>query len=201
MSHHLRSIGLGLGCLLLAVHAGAQTVYVTDMLQLGLYRQAGGGGQSLRSLPSGTALELLERRRNYARVRTPDGTEGWAKVAFLAEEKPARARLAELNSQNQALSQEIAALRQTLSAARRRVEELEQRAATSAALAGESRSRLEALHQENKDFQKILATDRHTVALPWLLGTTGVSLVLGLISGIWFLDYRIRRRHGGYRIY
>jgi SH3 domain protein len=201
MNHHTPSIGLFLGCLLLAAHAVAQTVYVTDMLQLGLYRESGDRSQPFGTLPSGTPLEVLERQRNYARVRTPDGSEGWVKTAYLVAEKPARTRLANLETENRRLSQRFAAVRETLSAARQRVVELEERAATSTALAGESRQRLEALHQENQDFRIALAEHRYAVPLLWVLSVTGVSLVLGLIGGIWLLDYRIRRRHGGYRIY
>ncbi|MFZ0255784.1 MAG: TIGR04211 family SH3 domain-containing protein [Gammaproteobacteria bacterium] len=201
MTYRICSIGLCLGCLLLATHAGAQTVYVTDRLQLGLYPESGDRGQPLRTLPSGTPLELLERGRNYARVRTSEGTEGWAKTAFLVAEKPARAQLVELQRQNQSLSQKLTAIRESLSAARQRVAKLEERAASSAALAGESQQRLEALHQENQEFRGILVEHQRTVALPWLFAATGMSLVSGLIGGIWFLDYRIRRRHGGYRVY
>lgn len=201
MSHRMCSIGFCFAGLLLAAQASAQTVYVTDQLQLGLYRESGGAGQPLRTLSSGTALQLLEKGRNYARVRTPEGTEGWAKRVFLVEDKPARARLAELESENRSLSEELAAIRKTLSAAQQRVRALAERAATSTVLAGESRERLEALHQENEEFQTILAAHRHAVRLPWLLGATGMSLVLGLAGGIWMLDHRIRRRHGGYRIY
>jgi SH3 domain protein len=202
MTHRIRaSTFFCLGCLLLAARAAAETVYVTDMLQLGLYPAAGDRGQPLKTLPSGTPLELLERDRNYARVRTPEGTEGWAKTAFLVAEKPARAQLAELQTHNQSLSRELAALRESLSAARQRVAKLEERAASCTALAGESQQRLTALHQENQEFRNILVEHKRAVALPWLFGATGVSLVSGLIGGIWLLDYRIRRRHGGYRVY
>lgn len=201
MIHRLLARGFCLGCLLLAAQAGADTVYVTDMLHLGLYPESGDRGQPLATLTSGTALELLERGRNYSRVRTPEGAEGWAKTAYLIAEKPARAQLAELQTQNRTLARELTALRETLSAARQRVATLEERAASSTVLAGESRLRLEALYQENQEFQKRLVQRRRTVAMPWLFGATGISLVAGLIGGIWLLDYRIRRRHGGYRIY
>lgn len=201
MNHRIYFVSLCFGCLLLSAHAVAETVYVTDMLQLGLYSEAGARGQPIRTLPSGTPLELLEQGRNYARVRTSEGLEGWTKTAYLVEEKPARTRLAELERQNQTLSEESAAMRESLSTARRRVAELEERAASSAVLAGESRQRLELVHQKNQEFRTALAKHRHAVALPWLFGAIGVSLLLGLIGGVWLLDYHIRRRHGGYRIY
>ena len=37
------------------------------------------------NLVSGTALEVLERTSNYARVRTPDGQEGWVKSDYLVD--------------------------------------------------------------------------------------------------------------------
>ncbi|MGF1613196.1 MAG: TIGR04211 family SH3 domain-containing protein [Gammaproteobacteria bacterium] len=200
MIHHLGTLGLCLGGLLLvAANATAQTVYVTDMLQLGLYPEPGDRGRRLQTLPSGTPLELLQRQRDYARVRTPEGTEGWAKMVFLVTEKPARARLGELETQSRTLSEALTARQEALLAAGKRVETLEERAASSAALAGESLARLEWLLQENQKFRSRLA--QHPVPLAWLLVSSAASLVLGLVGGVWWLDRHIRRRHGGFRIY
>lgn len=200
MIRHLGTLGLCLGGLLwVAANATAQTVYVTDRLQLGLYPEPGDRGRRLQTLSSGTPLELLQRQRDYARVRTPDGIEGWAKMVFLVTERPARARLGELETQNRSLSEALTAGQEALLAASNRVETLEERSASSAALAGESLARLESLLQENQEFRSRLA--EHPVPLPWLLVSSAASLVLGLVGGVWWLDRQIRRRHGGYRIY
>jgi hypothetical protein len=40
-------------------------------------------------------------------------------------------------------------------------------------------------------------------SLPWpmVLGAAVVSLALGFVAGMWWIDHRSRRRHGGFRIY
>jgi len=43
--------------------------------------------------------------------------------------------------------------------------------------------------------------DGRIVNLQWFLGSLFVALVIGFIAGLTWLDKRIRRRHGGFRIY
>jgi cbb3-type cytochrome oxidase subunit 3 len=37
--------------------------------------------------------------------------------------------------------------------------------------------------------------------LPWVAGALGVCLLAGFLVGLWWVDYRSRKRHGGIRIY
>jgi len=83
------------GLLFLPLLAGAQTAYVTDNLRLGLHQAADTSDRAFRSLDSGQELEVLSRDRNYAQVRLPDGTEGYVKVAYLVDDKPAKLIVAE----------------------------------------------------------------------------------------------------------
>ena len=53
-----------------------------------------------RTLVSGTELEILERNRFYAKVRTNTGEEGWVKAGYLVSAKPAAARAMELEASN-----------------------------------------------------------------------------------------------------
>ena len=76
--------------LLLSPAARAETVYITDNLRLGLHKLADTSDRPFRTLESGTELEVLERSRNYARVRVTDGTVGYVKSAYLVTDKPAR---------------------------------------------------------------------------------------------------------------
>src|SRR5262245_60495077 len=82
-----------------AAAASAETAYVTDSLRLGLYAEPDASGSPAQNLVSGTALEVLERTQGYARVRTPAGSEGWVKAAYLVDEKPAQLRVAELEAE------------------------------------------------------------------------------------------------------
>ena len=61
-------------------------------LRLGIHQAADTSDRAFRMLESGQALEVIERNRNYARVRLPDGTEGYVKVAYLVDDKTPRSR-------------------------------------------------------------------------------------------------------------
>src|SRR6185436_12169046 len=83
-------------CLALGLWAGsvcAETVYVTDVLRLGLYDAPNSSDKPVENLVSGTALEVLERDASYAHVRLADGREGWVKATYLVTDKPASARV------------------------------------------------------------------------------------------------------------
>src|SRR5690606_22873323 len=69
------------------------------------------------NLLSGTAVEILERNTNYARVKLPDGREGWVKAAYLVTEKPAAARVIELESEIEGLQGAVAEARTAQTAA------------------------------------------------------------------------------------
>ena len=78
----------------------AQAEYVTDELQLGLHIAEDTSDTPFRTLVSGTELEILERNRFYARVRTSAGEEGWVKAGYLISSKPVAARAMELEAAN-----------------------------------------------------------------------------------------------------
>ncbi|CAN5135365.1 hypothetical protein BH24PSE2_BH24PSE2_04180 [soil metagenome] len=175
----------------------AETQYVTDILRLGLYAQAETDGKPVRYLTSGTALEMLERRGNTARVRAPDGAEGWVRATYLVDEQPARFRLAQLESSHTALADELAGTRRELAAAQDTVTSLQNQLAS---IEDSGRS-LAALERENRALQRRIGSMRYLVPGSWALAGLGVSLLLGFIVGVTFLDYLIRRRFGGVRIY
>ncbi len=101
-----------------AAAAMAETNYVDDTLVITLRTGQGNAYQILRTLNSGTALEVLEREDKYARVRTEDGTEGWVLAQYLIPQPIARDRLAQaeqklsrFSEENQQLKKELAALK------------------------------------------------------------------------------------------
>jgi len=82
-------------CLLpLSGTASAETRYVVDQLIITLRTGQSNQHQILKTLPSGTALELLEDAGNYSRVRTPDGIEGWVLTQYISSTPTAKQRLA-----------------------------------------------------------------------------------------------------------
>lgn len=99
------------------VQAG-ETQFVSDELKITLRTGQGSQYQILKSLKSGTPLEVLETGdEGYVLVRTRDGVEGWVLGRFLVKQPIARDRLAaalqnkeRLQSQNSELKQQLAEL-------------------------------------------------------------------------------------------
>ena len=57
--------------------SAAETAYVIDKLLVGVHRERDLNSSIIKVLPTGTALEVLERREQLARVKDAEGTEGW----------------------------------------------------------------------------------------------------------------------------
>lgn len=181
--------------------APAETAYVTDQLRLGLHQAADTSDRAFRTLQSGQELEILSQSRNYARVRLPDGTVGHVKAAYLVTEKPAALVVAETRAEADRLQQELdEALRQfagpaaTISALEQQVEERD-------AALEESSSRVLELTAQNERYARRQQQHQYSLPASWVAAAVGVSLLAGFLGGLWWLDNRSRKRHGGFRIY
>lgn len=183
------------------IAAAAETAYVTDILMLGMHRVEDTSDQPFANLVSGTEVEVLERTSSYARVRTREGREGWVRSMFLVSEKPAQARLAELEAQVTALEAGL----QRAEAARAAAEEQAVRLTREAESAAEStaalRGTLTRLNRENETYQARLERYRSTVPLSWAAAALALTAIAAFLGGLWCLDALMRRRYGGYRLY
>jgi len=76
--------------------AAAETLYVSDELEIQMRTGKGNQYRILRMLPSGTQLEVLEtdKEEGYSKVRAPGGVEGWVLTRFLMQQPAAREQLA-----------------------------------------------------------------------------------------------------------
>lgn len=92
-------------CLIPAL-AFAETVWVNDIIYLGVRPQLD-GGKPVAVVKSGTLLEVLERQKRNLKVRTPDGVEGWVSTTYVSETLPARQRLAQLEERHAQLNREM----------------------------------------------------------------------------------------------
>ncbi len=179
--------------------ASAQTAYVTDKLRLGLHNASDTSDTPFRMLESGTQLEVIERTRLYARVRTLDGVEGWTKAGFLIDEKPARARLAELEAQISSLDGQLKTARSELEEATGRVSALQEQAFTATSSAEEIGEELSELESETAKLRARVGG--FSVPFSWAFLTSIVTLGAGFLAGLTWIDRQIRKRHGGFRLY
>lgn len=187
--------------LLLPLTAVAQTAYVTDNLRLGLHRAEDTSDRAFRYLESGQAMEILSRDRNYANVRLPDGTEGWVKNAYLVEDKPAKLIVAETMAERDALAAELDEARAAFAEPAATIDGLRSEAASLTAQLEVSQAEVSQLREEVASIQGMKERYKGSLPLSWVGAATLVCLIVGLLGGLWWSDYRSRKRHGGIRIY
>lgn len=186
------------GC---ATAAAAETAYVTDTLRLGIHAASDTSDRPFDNLVSGTAMEVLERNANYARVRLGDGREGWVRATFLVTTKPAAARIAELEGEIATLAGDVAAAKEAQRAAEQELGRLTEQTRATTGSAEAIEDTVARLQAANRAYEQRLDAYRYTLPVAWVVLATVVALVAGFLGGLWWLDSLIRRRHGGFRVY
>ncbi len=187
--------------LLLPLMAAAETAYVTDNLRLGLHQAEDTSDRAFRMLESGQALEILSRDRNYANVQLPDGVQGYVKAAYLVDEKPAKLIVAETIAERDALAAELEETRQAFAAPAATIENLRAETADLTARLEGAESQIAELKDENAGIQGLRERYKGSLPLRWVGGAIVVCLIVGFLLGLWWVDHRSRKRHGGIRIY
>lgn len=180
-----------------AIAAAAETAYVTDSLRLGIHRASDTSDQAFDNLISGTAVEVVERNGNYAHVRLEDGREGWVRTMFLVDTKPAAARILELETQVGQLEGALTAAKEAEVTAEQELARLTNTTGAAEAI----QDTVKRLQAENRAYEERFETYRYTLPLTWVVPAVVVALAAGFLAGLWWLDARIRRRHGGFRVY
>ncbi len=215
--------------------AGTQAAHITDKLLAGLYEQPEVAEKAQRLLPSGTPLDVLQRKQGFTEVRLSDDTRGWVESIYVSEEKPAKMKLLESQAKVRQLKAELAGmesgvvtsttrdaalpgvreteLRQALDKAGARIELLEKKLLL-AADNSRAQQQLQQLQGQVSEAVQVLAAvdglpvqqvaarvedqDNFSRYRSWVYG--GLALVIGFGFGVGFIDYRIRKRYGGFRI-
>jgi len=181
--------------------AGAETAYITDNLKLGLHQAADTSDRAFRTLESGQAMEILSRDRNYAHVQLPDGAQGYVKAAYLVSEKPARLIVAETQSESDRVSREIEELRRAFAAPAVTIDALRRQVVDLRANLDEGDATVTELREENEDLRGRQDQYKYSLPFRWVASAIGVCLLGGFLAGLWWVDLRSRKRHGGIRIY
>ena len=190
-----------LAALLAAAQAAAQTEYVTDNLRLGLHQAQDTSDRAFRTLESGQALEILSRNRNYAHVRLPDGTTGYVKAAYLVDEKPAKLIVAETAARVEQLEAELAETKEAFAVPGATIAALEQELAARETSLEAAQSEVAELTDDNDNYRRRHEQFKYSLPASWVAGAAGVCLLVGFLLGLWHIDRKSRKKHGGIRIY
>lgn len=186
---------------LLPLAAAAETAYVTDTLSLGLHQAQDTSDRPFRNLDSGQEMEVLSRTTYYANVQLPDGTTGYVKAGFLVTAKPAKLIVAETQAESDRLKQELEELRQSFAAPAATIDSLRQQNTDLQARFDASEAAAAELGEENSSLRNRQSQYKNSLPLQWVGGAVAACLAGGFLLGLWWVDHRSRKRHGGIRIY
>ncbi|ALP52361.1 hypothetical protein Tel_03945 [Candidatus Tenderia electrophaga] len=207
------------GGLLLSSAVAQETYYVDDELVITMRGGKGTEYQIIRTLKSGTRLEVLETDKDagYSLARTPGGTEGWVLTRYLTQTPIAKHRLADAKNKLASLEAKTAELTAQLGQTRASRDSLDK---SSSQLDTENQklqqeldrireisSNALALDQINKELREKLIhleTELQTVeqqnavlkdrsARDWFITGTGVT-ILGIIIGLILPRLRFQRK-------
>ena len=186
---------------LLPVLAAAETGYVTDRLMLGLHQAEDTSDRPFRSLESGTAFEILSRDRLYARVRLADGTEGYVKAAYVVDEPPAKLIVNQAQAEAERLTRELEEAKAAFAEPAAVIDSLKSQAAALESELEAAQTRVGDLEENNARYQSRAERYQYSLPYTWVGGAIAVCLIAGFLGGLWWVDHRSRKRHGGIRIY
>jgi uncharacterized protein YgiM (DUF1202 family) len=103
----------------LAARASAEDAWARGA-PLNLRAGAGLEQPVVGNVPPAERLEILGTSGEWARVRRPDGSEGWLAASYLVRDAPPGARIAQLEAEAERLRQELASAAQDAEALRQR---------------------------------------------------------------------------------
>lgn len=251
----------------ISTQALAEKRYVTDRILLGIHTKADETSSLLKSIPSGTEFDVLEKKEGFLKIKLKDGTKGWVSSGFVMKETPSTRKYDVLAHQYEQTTQELDKLkvdyakkdrelqvrRDQVSNATTTIKELKKRKGGTVIVDPEMENKLAAAVKEvealklkivelekkpvpkvNFDQKQIfnelqavkeqndVMETRIDVALAHLKGERiptpeelasirpnfpnwywtllVIILLIGIIAGYFIMDYRFRRRHGGFRI-
>ena len=95
--------------------AVADTRYVGDQLIITLRQGKSTKHKILKTLETGTPIEVLEEDGSYFKVRTTDGVEGYVLRQYVSSNPPKTQRIEELEMLNSSLQKKISNLNETKS--------------------------------------------------------------------------------------
>jgi SH3 domain protein len=202
----MRLLALGLLGLTVLPVGRADTRYVHDRVEVGVFENADLTGETVAIVTTGTPLEVLEHTDEKARVRIPSGGIGWVDARYLSADEPAAVLLLEFEAENQHLAQE-------LEDTRRRVRQMGEQPVAAAATAAAAQAGHDILQARIERAIAVLRglepdeprVDRVVAALAgltwWAIGGIGAAILLfGVIIGRWWGVRSRASMRGGIRV-
>jgi len=176
-------------------------MYVTDLLRLNLHEGPKSQGEVIKTIISGDSLTIIERQPGYAKVKTADNVIGWTKSAYLVTEQPPRLIVTKMERQLSKAKKLIKKSNTDMQSALGNAEKYQKLLLENESKTGKQLKQLEKLKLQNKEFELSMTDYESSVPLSAYLISILVFFIIGAGIGWYIIDYRIRKRHGGFRLY
>ena len=191
---------------LLSIEAifAAETLYVIDRTRVGVRSEPNIKANTITVVTTGHTLEVIESKKSYIKVKTPDKKTGWISRKHVQEEPPAFMRLEELEEK---FSAEQATWQQRIEALG---EQWKKSSATTELQLDQVSERNLELEAEVAKLQKSLEAERRRYAAyqqqemiprqyfgPAIAVALLLSLLMGILYGYMRSKRKIRHRFGG----
>jgi len=207
----LRWISLTL-LLVLSLNVQAETLFVGDTLRVGIRPEPTKAVPSISVIKTGAAVEILERKNSYVKVRTKSGVEGWVKSAYLTSKTPAFNKLKIANHKIKDLENQLSDLKKR--GGKDAAESQKKLNATIKELQVEKidlLKKISALKSQPATAAKTESTqlrnpfvfnlnDLNTNFVYFVLGGIAALLVLGFLFGVSWYKQQVTKRLGGLSI-
>ncbi|HEY5682763.1 MAG TPA: TIGR04211 family SH3 domain-containing protein [Sulfuricaulis sp.] len=184
--------------------AQAETVYIAERIRIGLRAEIPETSAVVKTVDTGTPLEIIERFDKLTRVRDPQGAEGWVETRYLSSEPPTRLQYAKLQNELAASRSQVddaqAKLKKaqaTLAEQAVKIKELEKNLAERPAPAPPPVSPPAVPVAAKSPPVKPTTTDTGFRFSYLWLGISFAMLGIGFAAGIRWLRESIRKRSGG----
>ncbi len=139
-------------CLLISTGSYAESVYITDELKAGLHEEKTLESPIVKTLPTGTQLELIKREEKFSFVRDTDGATGWIDNSYLKQISPTNAQMQPLKDKNATLEKQLAETKQKLEQINAKL--------SGQANAGQATTVFEALTKQHASLQQQFKSER-----------------------------------------
>ena len=216
MKQHLRLLlAIVIFMVALTTAAGAETMYVTDILRLTLRSGPGAGNEIVAVAQSGQELEVIVNNEEWSQVRLPNGKEGWVLRRYLTPYRTSKLKLEILRKKFDALMAQTTSLREENARLKKDFQKTSAELEKNNKTVSKVKQSYETLKSESAEFLKLKANHKKAMAelaekstriekleddlakiesqrtIRWFLMGAGV-LLIGLIIG--FSAKRQRRR-------
>lgn len=171
--------------------SAADSVYISDILRVGVRPEPDSRVTPVGVVTTGMKLEVIDSVEGYLKIRTDKGLTGWIKDIYATEEPPAMIRLEQLQAKRENTLKELEELRESVKA----LEEANQLLT----------SQLDEVKAERSKLQLRLARDTYqqkqngSYRIIWLVA---LLLVGGgaFAGGVAWQRHKTRQRLGGLKL-